>query len=321
MRQAGDHEPLYVSTGDYADQIYDHPAVSPVHFKLARSGLVMKFDYMLDEYLNDEGLLRERTEALLAPLLTRTRCALVDARMADYTSPPWFAEVVLGPATHGRTVAEVFDIAVQAEVLLAAASSGDLTLTTTLELLRGGHVEALLGRSEGPWLDVKSQDYDLSKTSDRGKISLAMDVAKFANGEAGGLIAVGFATKKKDGSETITRVTPVRPLQRGTAQHVKAIDNRVFPPVDGLQVEEVVVGDGSVVLIRIPPQPEESKPFLVQGAIVGEKVEGAFISIVRRRGEDSIPASAASIHSTLAAGRALLRRGAIPPPTGRDAQR
>lgn len=66
-----------------------------------------------------------------------------------------------------------------------------------------------------------------------------------------------------------------------------------------------------MILIDIPPQPEELKPFLVHGAIVNGAVEGAFISIVRRRGESSIPTTASMIHSTLAAGRALLRRGEL----------
>ena len=71
-----------------------------------------------------------------------------------------------------------------------------------------------------------------------------------------------------------------------------------------------------LVLLDIPPQPEELKPFLVHGAIVDGRVEGAFISIVRRRGESSIPITAPMIHSTLAAGRALLRGGELPPPSG-----
>jgi hypothetical protein len=50
----------------------------------------------------------------------------------------------------------------------------------------------------------------------------------------------------------------------------------------------------------------------VHGAIVGDKTEGAFISIVQRRGEHSITITAQSIHATLAAGRALLRRGEVP---------
>jgi aryl-alcohol dehydrogenase-like predicted oxidoreductase len=51
------------------------------------------------------------------------------------------------------------------------------------------------------------------------------------------------------------------------------------------------------------------------------KFQGTFLSIVRRSGADSIPITAQQIHSTLAAGRALLRRGQIPgenrPPAAR----
>jgi hypothetical protein len=68
-------------------------------------------------------------------------------------------------------------------------------------------------------------------------------------------------------------------------------------------------GEPAIILVLVPPQPEELKPFLVTGAIVGDRVEGAFISIVRRRGEHSIPISAPAIHASLAAGRALLRFG------------
>jgi hypothetical protein len=70
--------------------------------------------------------------------------------------------------------------------------------------------------------------------------------------------------------------------------------------------------DGMLILIDVPPQPEELKPFLVHGAIVDGKAEGAFISIVRRQGDETIPITAPMIHSMLAAGRALLRRGELP---------
>jgi hypothetical protein len=80
-----------------------------------------------------------------------------------------------------------------------------------------------------------------------------------------------------------------------------------------LSVSQIPVVGGHIVLIDVPSQPEEHKPFLVQGAVTTDgKVEGGFISIVRRRGEDSIPITAVAIHATLSAGRALLRRGEIP---------
>jgi hypothetical protein len=86
-----------------------------------------------------------------------------------------------------------------------------------------------------------------------------------------------------------------------------------LPAVPALKplVVETRVGHGLVV-ISIPTQEEELKPFLVHGAIVDGRMESA-ISIVRRSGEDSIPITAQQIHSTLAAGRALLRRGQVPP--------
>jgi hypothetical protein len=68
-----------------------------------------------------------------------------------------------------------------------------------------------------------------------------------------------------------------------------------------------------LILIDVPPQPEELKPFLVHGAVVDGKAEGEFISIVRRQGDETIPITAKAIHSTLAAGLALLRRGELPP--------
>ena len=97
-------------------------------------------------------------------------------------------------------------------------------------------------------------------------------------------------------------------------RYQQVLEKRLFPPPDGLTIEAVPEGDGMLVLIDIPPQPEELKPFLVHGAIVDGRVEGAFISIVRRRGESSIPITAPMIHATLAAGRALLRRGEVSAP-------
>lgn len=68
--------------------------------------------------------------------------------------------------------------------------------------------------------------------------------------------------------------------------------------------------DQGLLLISVPPQPSEIQPYLVHGAVVGDKNEGAFFSIVRRRGEASIPTTAAQIHAYIVAGKAFLRGGA-----------
>jgi hypothetical protein len=49
------------------------------------------------------------------------------------------------------------------------------------------------------------------------------------------------------------------------------------------------------------------QPYLVHGAIAEGKVEGAFFSIVRRRGEASITTSAQQIHAYIVAGKRFLR--------------
>ena len=63
----------------------------------------------------------------------------------------------------------------------------------------------------------------------------------------------------------------------------------------------------SVLAINIPKQPAEMQPYLVHGAFVEGKLEGAFFTIVRRRGEGSITTSAQQIHAYIVAGKRYLR--------------
>lgn len=132
-------------------------------------------------------------------------------------------------------------------------------------------------------------------------------MARFANGDEAGVLVVGVEEKQG----RITRLRPASLTYLNAEQHQDVIDTRVFPPVGNLEIQAVTLEDGKGILfIHVPRQAEETKPFLVHGAIVGDRVEGAYISIVRRRGEGSIPVSGPAIHSMLAAGRALLQGSA-----------
>jgi len=148
----------------------------------------------------------------------------------------------------------------------------------------------------------------------RGKISLAESVGRFANAEEGGIVVVGMETKHIPGGEIIRSVRPVAVNTATSRRYRQVIEHRLvpFPSSIKIQIVEISAGHG-LVIVSIPPQDEDLKPFLVHGAIVDGRVEGAYISIVRRSGEDSIPITAQQIHSTLAAGRALLRRGHVAP--------
>ncbi|ALX03442.1 hypothetical protein [Aeromicrobium erythreum] len=211
----------------------------------------------------------------------------------------------------GATVGDAVTICDTVCRLVGQLTDGDFDADVALDLIVAGRADLLIGLAESNWLEAKSELHSIGDPA--GEIELAQDVARFCNGERASLLVIGMTTKRVMGVDTITGLRLLdEPAQTSTIH--KVIDRRVFPPVDGLEVHNAVAKTtkgrtGYVTVLRIPAQPGESKPFLVHGAIVEGKVEGAFISIVRRRGEHSVPVRAESIHAALAAGNALLRHG------------
>jgi hypothetical protein len=123
---------------------------------------------------------------------------------------------------------------------------------------------------------------------------------------------IGFREKRDGKTSRLTSLRPVPLADVDPDQYRAVIDNRVVPPVDGLLVERIDIGnDHGVLMVSMPPQPREMQPFLVHGVIVGDKTEGAFFSIVRRRGEASITTSAAQIHAYIVAGKAYLQGNTV----------
>lgn len=257
----------------------------------------------------DEDAAVATVERLTAPYLARKRATLAFANVSDaYSGPEELAiELRIAAPIRGRTVQDLHDIGDGVRQLCDAFGSGAVTRDVVADLVRDGAAELLIGQPEGNWLDAKGQEYDL--TTLRGKVSLAQAVARFANGEDGGVIVIGAHAKKIPGGEEIRSVPGVVPRYRDTeARYRRIIDQHLYPPVWGLRIDVVPTANNkSLISIDTPPQPEELK-FLVHGAITAEgDVEGAFISIVQRRGEGSIPITAPMIHASLAAGRAFLR--------------
>lgn len=217
------------------------------------------------------------------------------------------ANIVLSPRTRGRTVKQIYGWGQDVVQLVEAHAQGRGTRETVADLIRGGGAHLLVGQTEGDWLDAKTVAYDLNQLE--GRISLSEAVAKFCNGQFGGVVVVGAATKSIPGGEATKAVRGV-PVKAGLpARYLSILDRHLYPPVIGIRVDVVPTSNGlSLIVIDIPVQNEELKPFLVHGAIRRDgKTEGAYISIVQRRGETSIPVTAPMIHATLAAGRALLR--------------
>ncbi|WP_187415040.1 helix-turn-helix domain-containing protein [Nonomuraea sp. PA05] len=171
-----------------------------------------------------------------------------------------------------------------------------------LAALAAGEIDSLY-QYENSWVEVKRQDYS---PGPRGDIEFGQDVARFANSENGGLLVLGV-DEKKDGKGS--RIKGLHLIRDGISEdrRRKILDSVVYPPIAGLRVHHLEMEDrrgrGSVVVVEVPAQKDELKPFLVNGVIVGDKVEGAFIGIVRRRGEDSITVNIAELHAMITRGR------------------
>ena len=172
-------------------------------------------------------------------------------------------------------------------------------------LVTDGFAGYLVGQIESRWLEVKSRGYDLDNFAD--EIELAQDVARFANGDGPGLLVLGFRTKSVGGLDTIQKATPIYATPKDCLRYRAALDRRIYPPIAGLRIECIPYRGRAIVAIIVPPQDDADKPYLVHGAIVGDRHEGAFISIVRRRDEHSIPVEPSAIHAALVAGRRVIR--------------
>ena len=99
------------------------------------------------------------------------------------------------------------------------------------QLVRAARADVLIGQPESQRLDAKGQDYWLE--DDAGKISLAQDVARFANGEDGGAIVIGLRTRKLADGEEISSISPVPIPKNGVRRHRRPSRQGYFrPPMD-----------------------------------------------------------------------------------------
>lgn len=147
-------------------------------------------------------------------------------------------------------------------------------------------------REDGVFEAKGSAPYDFSKLD--AQYELAKDVSSFANAE-GGWIVVGLTTKKLE-TEPVDVVTALDLLAE-TAFPAVALAGRVNeliePPISGLDVRWLANATSpnlGLGVIRIPPQPEVLKPFLIKRIVEdGALVRGIVFGYAMRIGASSIP--------------------------------
>jgi hypothetical protein len=205
----------------------------------------------------------------------------------------------------GGTAADLIQASRACTAAIGALRGSTFDRETIAALVRAGMPRVLIGIPENEWFEAKSRLWDLGTVA--GKIELAQDVARFANAH-GGLILVGAETRKVAGADTLKNTRGLDPGRVDLTRITSVLDQRIYPAIEGLAVWSAELEGGrTMVVIDVPPQSDWMKPFLVQGSLVGSRVEGAFFSIVRRRGEGSIALTARDVHAWLAAGRRLTR--------------
>ena len=255
----------------------------------------------------------ELREALLS-VIEGTGFTLFDLEEVEYESPlieedgrhNWTCEVSVIPEN-----ATFKDLLLLRDNLSQAAFLHLNAIETpylALRMLQLGQATALLGHSESEWLECKSFAYEFKKIHESlWKHELAEDVAQFANTESGGLLLIGFHTKRKAGVDTIEKITPVPVSDTRLQAYRDILRQRIHPPVSRLLIESFPWNGGQIVSIYVPPQKYENQPYLVSGSVIQGRYMRSGVTIVRRQGDASIPITAEEIHSTLVAGRAFLR--------------
>ncbi|MCE0510393.1 ATP-binding protein [Microbacterium sp. KKR3/1] len=303
-------ERVMIADGGLEDFDSELVGIEPVWFEVRPDGEVAvrvhfepPHDYDLDDLASD-------VSTSVGPFLTRSRAHIIEEAQQHYGDVD---TLLIGASTRGRSLQDLFAVGEGVSLLGQALLEGRPGRTSVGDLVLAGRADLLVGFHENEWFDAKSDHY-VYDSSPAGKIKLARAIAQFCNGEFGGTIVIGLRTRKAAArdSDEVVKLTPV-PLDRAIIKRYReAVQLHLFPFPEELRIETVETFPGSgqgYVVVTLPPQPEELKPYLVHGAIVEGSAVGSFFSIVRRSGEDGLPIHASQVHSMLVTGRAFLRHG------------
>jgi hypothetical protein len=301
---------------DYLDQDYtwiphdfmEIPPTSPAIF-LEGDRLRMRIQVWREEKPS-----RTAARRLLAPFLGRhgasCEIAVTDLNEYDEEKEGFALTVDLDRSyQQGATVADAWKFGDEAQALLRAAEGEEIPQSVALDLLSVGRWDLFYGQRESEWLEAKAEPYDhLEKKGRKWRFELAKDVAAMANVPGGGMIVIGMSTGDDgdgdyiDGHLEFDLKRVKGPVYR---RHVAQL---VYPNVAGFEVRRikgVKKGHGLAVLV-IPPQPELSRPFLVQGSYQEGNLNEELILLPVRRGDETDLLDAGVLHTRLSLGQQLI---------------
>lgn len=196
--------------------------------------------------------------------------------------------------------------------LMRVFTGGKPSAMGVFNLVRSNHTGRIVGLKESSWFEIKHSLYQFSVHEKSNtpksrvthqKLEFAKDVASFANAGRDAVIVLGI-DETTEGSPH--KLTPQHVPPQFKKSCYDILDDRVYPPLEGVQIELSGGTGRQLVAIFIPAQSPSKMPFLVSGETIGDKYEGKVFSVVRRRGETKISLSPEEFHSQIQVGRAFL---------------
>lgn len=206
----------------------------------------------------------------------------------------------------GRTVQDGYELGSRVVSLIDASHCGTgLTPVTVVDLFTSGKVSVLLGLAENEWLEFKRDPYP---RTENGKLELAKDVAALANAQ-GGVLVLGIATNRSGDADVACKIVSYPAGSVNPQSYRATLRKRVYPHLERVEILRLAdIGGGELTCIVVPPQPNELKPFLVHGKSAGDGVNDNYISVVTRRGDETVATTPAAVHALMVMGRASMSR-------------
>lgn len=209
-------------------------------------------------------------------------------------------ELELAPRVLRRSLGELAALGSQVDQLLMAAVSGAVTPETARELVRGGFASALIGQSETSWLEAKG-------TPAKKDLEFAKDVAAFANTGRAGIIVYGFSNRHGRNGDQIAGVRPFHAKAMSPQSLHDFLVRTLRPRPIGIEIEVIELGaDQFVGYVFVAAQEDSRLPVMFSGVQVEGKLRESFVGIPVRLGERTYWEDATTLHSLIAAGRAVL---------------
>lgn len=140
-----------------------------------------------------------------------------------------------------------------------------LTFQDLEKIINDGDFDSLIEKIENDLFDCKERAYNLQ--DEYSKQELAKDVSSFANLN-GGFILIGLKASDSQNhfGEEVKSINYIDKSLVNPEQYNSVINDWIFPKIDGVQVEwKIKDNNNGILVIKIPPQRENQKPFLIRG--------------------------------------------------------